>query len=73
MSNKLTQRFYEIEAEVTVVQEMIAANVTVEAIEARIAALEAKQIELKNTVLHLIALAKLRDEAWQALSYGLKA
>jgi len=73
MSNKLSQRFYEIEAELEVVQAMVAANATVEAIQTRITALEAKQIELKKTVLYLAALAKLRDEAWQALSHGLKA
>lgn len=56
-----------------VVQEMITANATVEAIQARITALEAKQIELKKTVLHLMALSKLRDKTWQTLSYGLKA
>ncbi|MCK6624064.1 MAG: hypothetical protein L6R45_02690 [Anaerolineae bacterium] len=73
MSNKLIQRFYEIEAEVAVIQETGATNATVEAIQARITALETKQMELKKTMLHLIALSKLRDEAWQTLSYGLKA
>lgn len=63
MSNKLTQRFQEIEADVTVIQQMIADNATVEVIQERITRLEARQYDLKKTILHLIALSKLGDEA----------
>lgn len=73
MSNKLTQRFFEIETEVAAVQAMMTGNAAVEAIQERVVGLEAKQYELKKTLLHLIALSKLRDEAWEALSYGQKA
>lgn len=73
MSNKLAQRFQEIEVEVNVIQQMVADHITVEVIQERITRLEARQYELKKTILHLIALSKLGDEAWQALSYGLKA
>lgn len=73
MSKKLTQRFQEIETEVSLVQRMIADNTAVEVIQERIIALEVKQSDLKKTVLHLIALSKLRDEAWQTLTYGMDA
>ncbi|MCL4302186.1 MAG: hypothetical protein KJ077_41245 [Anaerolineae bacterium] len=73
MSNKLIQRFYEIETEVNLVQAMIADNTALEVVQERVTALEAKQNDLKETVLHLIALAKLRDEAWQTLAYGMDA
>jgi hypothetical protein len=70
MNNKLVQRYYEIEAELQLVQEMATENVAVEVIQGRLADLAAKQADLKKSLLHLIALSKLRDEAWQALSYG---
>ncbi|GIK38378.1 MAG: hypothetical protein BroJett011_22110 [Chloroflexota bacterium] len=73
MSNKLTQRFYEIEADITAVQQMIADKTTVEVIQERIIQLKAKQSDLTKTTLHLIALSKLRDEAWKALAYGMDA
>ncbi len=73
MSNKLTSRFQEIEADLNVVQQMIADNTAIELIRERITTLEAKQYDLKKTVLHLIALSKLRDEAWQTLAYGMDA
>jgi hypothetical protein len=50
---------------------LVAAETTgEEAVQARIAELERKQAELKKTLLHLIALSKLRDEAWRTLAYG---
>ena len=70
MSNKLVQCYYEIEADLQLVQEMATENVALEVIQGRLADLTAKQADLKKTLLHLIALSKLRDEAWQALSYG---
>jgi hypothetical protein len=73
VSNKLTHRFQEIEADLNVVQQMIADNTPVELVRERITTLEAKQSDLKKTVLHLIALSKLRDEAWQTLAYGMDA
>ncbi|GAB4445737.1 MAG: hypothetical protein Fur0044_41950 [Anaerolineae bacterium] len=73
MSNKLTQRFYEIEAEVNQVQRMLTDQAALELIQEHLTTLEAKQSDLKKTVLHLLALAKLRDEARQTLAYGMDA
>lgn len=73
MSNKLTQRFYEIEAEVNQVQRLLTDQAALELIQEHLTTLEAKQSDLKKTVLHLLALTKLRDEARQTLAYGMDA
>jgi hypothetical protein len=70
MSNKLAQRYAEIEATLGQLRQVAAATAEGEAIQARIVELETKQAELKKTLLHLIALSKLRDEAWRTLAYG---
>lgn len=70
MSNKLIQRYYEIETDFQAVQALATGQVAVEVIRERLAELEEKQADLKKTVLHLIALSKIRDEAWRALSHG---
>ena len=71
MSNKLIERCHEIEADFQLLQEMAAKNnIPLEVIRERTADLAAKQADLKKTVLHLIALFKIRDEALQALAYG---
>jgi hypothetical protein len=73
MSNKLMARYDEIEAGFESVQQMMTRKAGLEVIRERLIEVEAKQAELKKTVLHLIALSKLRDEAWRTLSYGMDA
>lgn len=70
MSNKLAQRYEEIEAGMGQLRQVAAEATEGEAIQVRIAELETKQAELKKTLLHLIALSRLRDEAWNTLAYG---
>jgi hypothetical protein len=73
MSNKLVARYDEIEAEFEGLQQMVTRKAGLEIIRERLIEVEAKQADLKKTVLHLIALSKLRDEAWRTLSYGMDA
>ena len=73
MANKLVERYNDINTELDQVQQMLTAQIADEAVRARIADLEAKQADLKKTLQHLIALSKIRDEAWRALSYGVNA
>jgi hypothetical protein len=70
MSNKLVARYDEIEADFEYVQQMITQKAGLEIIRERLIEVEAKQADLKKTVLHLIALSTLRDNAWHTLSYG---
>lgn len=70
MSNKLAQRYHEIETEFEVVQGMATEKIDAEALQKRLAELEAKQNDLRKTLRHLVALSKLRDEAWRTLAYG---
>jgi hypothetical protein len=70
MSNKLAQRYYEIETDLQAIQAMMTGYIAVEVIQERLAELEVKRADLKKTVLHLIAFSKIRDEAWRALSHG---
>ena len=70
MSNKLVQRYHEIEAEFETVQGMVTEKTDMKAFQERLAELEAKQSDLRKTLLHLIALSKLRDDAWHTLAYG---
>lgn len=70
MANKLVERYNDIDTELDQVRQMLTAPIVDEAIRTRIVDLEAKQADLKKTLQHLIALSKIRDEAWQALSYG---
>ncbi len=65
MANKLVERFNGIEVELAQVRQMPVAD---EAMRERLVELEAKQADLKKTLQHLIALSKLRDEAWQTLA-----
>jgi len=73
MDNKLIQRYNEIELEFEALRKTARQNVDPALIREQIAELEAKQADLKKTLLHLIALSKLRDEAWRTLSYGVSA
>jgi hypothetical protein len=70
MRNKLVERYNEIESEFEDMRTMLTGQPEVDRFQARLAELEAKQAELKKTLQHLIALSKIRDEAWRALSYG---
>jgi hypothetical protein len=70
MRNKLVERYNEIEAEFEDMQTMLTGQPEIDHLQARLTELEAKQAELKITLQHLIALSKIRDEAWRALSYG---
>ena len=70
MRDKLVERYNEIDAEFEGIQRMMTEQAEVELIQARLVELEAKQTDLKKTLLRLIALSKLRDEAWRALSFG---
>jgi hypothetical protein len=70
MANKLVERYSEIDTELDEVRQVLTTQITDEAVRARMADLKAKQADLKKTLQHLIALSKIRDEAWQALSYG---
>jgi len=73
MANKLVERYNDIDSELAQVRQVLAAPVIDQTVQARMTDLEAKQADLKKTLQHLIALSKIRDEAWQALSYGSKA
>ena len=73
MANKLVDRYNEIDTELDQVRQVLTAQIADEAVRARMADLEAKQADLKKTLQHLIALSKIRDEAWRALSYGSNA
>ncbi len=73
MRNKLVERYNEIEAEFEDIQTGLTGQPEVDLLQARLVELEAKQIDLKKTLMHLIALSKLRDEAWLALSHGARS
>ena len=73
MANKLVERYYQIDAELDQVRQALTAQIADETVRTRMAGLEAKQADLKKTLQHLIALSKIRDEAWRALSYGSNA
>ena len=70
MRNKLVERYNEIETEFEAIRTTLTGQPEGELLQTRLVELEAKQAELKKTLMHLIALSKLRDEAWQALSFG---
>jgi hypothetical protein len=72
MANKLVERYNDIDTELDQVRQTLTAQIVDETVRARMVDLEAKQADLKKTLQHLIALSKIRDEAWQALSYGSK-
>jgi hypothetical protein len=73
MDNKLVQRYNEIEAEVEDIRTLVRQKADTVSIQERMAELETKQAELKKTLLHLIALSKVRDDAWRTLSYGVSS
>jgi hypothetical protein len=68
MANKLVERFNDIEVELDQMRQVLTRQIADETVRERIVELEAKQADLKKTLQHLIALSKLRDEAWQALA-----
>jgi hypothetical protein len=68
MANKLADRYSEVQMEFEAIQEMVAERAEDELIQEKMTQLEAKQADLKETLLRLIALSKLRDQAWLALS-----
>jgi|DewCreStandDraft_4_1066084.scaffolds.fasta_scaffold329353_1 hypothetical protein len=70
MKNKLVERYNEIEVEFGKIQTELTGQPQVDLLQARLVELEAKQADLKKILMHLIALSKIRDEAWQALSHG---
>ena len=70
MTNKLVERFNNIDTELDQVRQVLTTEMTDETVRTQMANVEAKQAELKKTLQHLIALSKIRDEAWRALSYG---
>lgn len=71
--NKLVQRYNEIETEFETIQSLARQKIDMTALQARVAELETKQEDLKKTLLHFIALSKLKDEAWRTLSYGVSS
>jgi hypothetical protein len=73
MANRLVERYNEIDTELDQVRQLLTAQIADDAVRARMADLETKQADLKKTLQHLIALSKIRDEAWRALSYGSNA
>ncbi len=73
MANKLVERYNDIDTELDQVRQVLTTQIVDETVRSRMADLEAKQADLKRTLQHLIALSKIRDEAWRALSYGSKA
>lgn len=73
MANKLVERFNGIEVELDQVRQLLTQQIADEAMRERIVELETKQVDLKVTLQHLIALSKIRDEAWRTLSYGTTA
>lgn len=68
MANKLVERYQQLESELAAVRAAAPANQL--QLEARLSEMETRQQELKTTLLRLIALSSLRDEAVKALSYG---
>ena len=70
MSNKLVQTYNEIDAELEDIRKMLVKKADAAVIQERIAEVTIKQTKLKETVLYLIALSQLRDDAWRTLSYG---
>ena len=69
MGNKLVERYAEIDARLEDIRET-SQRADVDAIHERMAELEARQLDLKQTLMRLIALSKIRDEAWLALSHS---
>ncbi len=67
MSNKLVDRYHQIESDMVAIGGIMPDGV--EALQVKMAELEARQVELKETLQHLIALSHLRDNAWRTLSY----
>lgn len=68
MSDKLVQRYNEVTAELAAVRAK-AKTPGQETLRARLAALEAQQLDLKER-LRWTALAHLRDQAWLTLTHG---
>ena len=73
MRNKLVERYNEIEAEFEDIQTMLTGQPEVDRFQTRLVELEVKQAKLQKTLQHLIALSKVRDEAWRALSHGARS
>lgn len=69
MSDKLVQRYNEVTAELAAVRAKAKTSAEQEALRARLAALEAQHLDLKER-LRWTALAHLRDLAWLTLAHG---
>lgn len=67
-NDKLIQRYNKIQSEIESVDQDITTGADLAGIQAKVAELAAKQDDLKKTLLHLIALAELRNEVWRTLS-----
>ena len=68
MTVKLENRYNEIQAEYDTLQEMVRSQAGNTAILERLTRLEAKQTDLKKTLLHVIVLCKRREELRAVLS-----
>jgi hypothetical protein len=62
MTKKLERQFSEIQTEYEAIQEMVANKAEDEVIQEQMTRLEAKQADLKKTLLHVIVLCKRREE-----------
>ena len=68
MTIKLERRYSEIKTEYDALQEMVNGQAENAVIQERLTQLEAKQADLKNTLLHVIVLCKRREELRAVLS-----
>lgn len=68
MTIKLEKRYSEIQTEYEALQELVTGQADNTDIQERVAQLEAKQADLKKTLLHVIVLCKRREELRAVLS-----
>jgi DNA repair exonuclease SbcCD ATPase subunit len=68
MTIKLERRYSEIQTEYDALQEMVTGQADITVIQERLTQLEAKQADLKKTLLHVIVLCKRREELCAVLS-----
>ena len=68
MTIKLERRYNEIQTEYEVLQEMVAEQADNTVVQDRLSQLEAKQADLKKTLLQVIVLCKRREELQAVLS-----
>ena len=68
MTIKLERRYNEIQTEYDALQEMVTGQADITVIHERLTQLEAKQADLKKTLLQVIVLCKRREELQAVLS-----